>query len=87
MWTFASANTPGARAVAWPLSVVRFRPKLSLTGTAKAGARITVPLSPQGSAAAKGHLKSLTVKASYDGGRIWKPVTAPCTARRPAILT
>ncbi|MER7404847.1 S8 family serine peptidase [Streptomyces sp. NPDC000070] len=75
VWTFTSANTPETRAVAWPLSVVRFHPKLSLTGTAEAGARITVPLSLQGPAAAKGHLKSLTVKASYDGGRTWKQVT------------
>ncbi|MBB5797958.1 S8 family serine peptidase [Streptomyces caelestis] len=75
VWTFTSANTPETRAVAWPLSVVRFHPKLSLTGTAKAGARITVPLSLQGPAAVKGQLKSLTVKASYDGGRTWKPVT------------
>ncbi|MFJ4981431.1 S8 family peptidase [Streptomyces coeruleorubidus] len=75
VWTFTSANTPETRAVAWPLSVVRFHPKLSLTGTAEAGARITVPLSLQGPAAAKGHLRSLTVKASYDGGRTWKPLT------------
>ncbi|WP_338782825.1 S8 family serine peptidase [Streptomyces sp. DG1A-41] len=72
VWTFTSANTPETRTVAWPLSVVRFHPELSLTGTAKAGARITVPLSLQGPAAAKGHLKSLTVKVSYDGGRTWK---------------
>lgn len=75
VWTFTSANTPETQMVAWPLSVVRFHPKLSLTGTAKAGARITVPLSLQGPAAAKGHLRSLSVKASYDGGRTWKPVT------------
>ncbi|MCX5262590.1 S8 family serine peptidase [Streptomyces sp. NBC_00199] len=75
VWTFTSANTPETQEVAWPLSVVRFHPKLSLTGTAKAGARITVPLSLQGPAGAKGHLKSLAVKVSYDGGRTWKPVT------------
>ncbi|MFF1303654.1 S8 family serine peptidase [Streptomyces sp. NPDC058307] len=75
VWTFTSANTPETQVVAWPLSVVRFHPKLSLTGTAKAGARITVPLSLQGPAAAKGHLRSLRVKVSYDGGRTWAPVT------------
>ncbi|MGW0609043.1 S8 family serine peptidase [Streptomyces sp. NPDC002788] len=80
VWTFTSANTPETRAVAWPLSVVRFHPELSLTGTAGAGARITVPLSLQGPAAAKGHLKSLTAKTSYDGGRTWKPVTVHSAA-------
>ncbi|WP_128433650.1 S8 family serine peptidase [Streptomyces cyaneus] len=87
VWTFTSANTPETEVVAWPLSVVRFHPKLSLTGTAKAGARITVPLSLQGPAAAKGHLKSLTVKASYDGGRTWKPVTVHSAASGKPYLT
>ncbi|AMW08195.1 hypothetical protein A4E84_00765 [Streptomyces qaidamensis] len=86
-WTFTSANTPETRAVAWPLSVVRFHPKLSLTGTAKAGGRITVPLSLQGPAAAKGHLKSLTVKASYDGGRTWKQVPVHAGAGGKSYLT
>ncbi|WP_159030673.1 MULTISPECIES: S8 family peptidase [Streptomyces] len=87
VWTFTSANTPETEVVAWPLSVVRFNPKLSLTGTAKAGARITVPLSLQGPAAAKGHLKSLTVKVSTDGGRTWKPVTVRGTASGTPYLS
>lgn len=74
-WTFTSRADGGTKAVALPLSVVRFHPKLSLTDTAKAGTRITVPLSLQGPAAAKGHLKSLTVRVSYDGGQTWKTVT------------
>ncbi|GAQ65351.1 hypothetical protein [Streptomyces scabiei] len=80
VWTFTSTNTPETRAAAWPLSVVRFHPELSLTGTTKAGARITVPWSPQGPAATKGRLKALTVKVSYDGGRTWKPVAVHSTA-------
>ncbi|MFF6785351.1 S8 family serine peptidase [Streptomyces sp. NPDC012510] len=87
VWTFTSANTPESRTVAWPLSVVRFHPGLSLTGTAKAGARITVPLSLQGPAAAKGHLKSLTVKVSTDGGRTWKPVTVHSTTSGKPYLS
>ena len=71
-WTFTSGDS-GDKTVRLPLSVVRFHPKLTLTSTAKAGARVTVPLSLQGPAAAKGHLKSLTVRVSYDGGRTWKP--------------
>ncbi|MGI5452406.1 S8 family peptidase [Streptomyces sp. CA-249302] len=73
-WTFTSAGD-ATKAEKWPLSVVRFHPALSLTSTSKAGRRITVPLSLQGPAAAKGHLKSLTVQVSYDGGRSWKPAT------------
>jgi subtilisin family serine protease len=87
VWTFTSANTPETQVVAWPLSVVRFHPKLSLTGTAKAGTRITVPLSLQGPAAAKGHLKSLAVKVSYDGGRTWKRVTVHSAASGKPYLT
>ncbi|WP_164905019.1 S8 family peptidase [Streptomyces cyaneus] len=74
VWTFTSRCDDESKMSTLPLSVVRFHPKLSLTGTAKAGARVTVPLSLQGPAAAKGHLKSLTVRVSYDGGRTWKPV-------------
>jgi hypothetical protein len=74
-WTFTSRDNGETKGVPFPLSVVRFHPELSLTGTAKAGARITVPLSLQGPAAAKGHLKSLSVRVSYDGGRTWKTVT------------
>lgn len=76
VWAFTSSGSDDVnKVIALPLSVVRFHPKLSLTSTAKAGARVTVPLSLQGPAAAKGHLKSLTVRVSYDGGHTWKPVT------------
>ncbi|MCD9878430.1 S8 family peptidase [Streptomyces guryensis] len=74
VWTFTSRDNGETKGVPFPLSVVRFHPKLSLTDTAKAGARVTVPLSLQGPAAAKGHLKSLTVRVSYDGGRTWRTV-------------
>lgn len=89
VWTFTSRDNGETKGVPFPLSVVRFHPKLSLTSTAKAGARITVPLSLQGPAAAKGHLKSLTVRVSYDGGRTWKPVTVRTdrTGKRYLTLT
>ncbi|MGW6912134.1 hypothetical protein [Streptomyces sp. NPDC054940] len=49
VWTFTSrGSADDSRASAFPLSVVRFHPKLSLTGTDKAGARVTVPLSLPG---------------------------------------
>ncbi|WP_020136587.1 S8 family peptidase [Streptomyces sp. 351MFTsu5.1] len=74
-WTFTS--TP-SDAGPLPLSTVRFHPKLTPTGTAPAGRRTTIPLSLQGPAAT--HLKSLTVKVSYDAGKTWSP--APVTTAR-----
>ncbi|MFF7647511.1 S8 family serine peptidase [Streptomyces canus] len=89
VWTFTSRDSGATKAVPFPLSVVRFHPKLSLTDTAKAGARIRVPLSLQGPAAAKGHLKSLTVRVSYDGGHTWKTVSVHTdhTGKRYVTLT
>lgn len=89
-WTFSSQYVDeSGRAQQLPLSVVRFAPKLSLTATAKAGQRLRVPVVVQGPAAAKGHLKSLTVRVSYDGGRTWKPVTvhADASGKRYVNLT
>ncbi|MFC3576764.1 hypothetical protein ACFOZ0_26475 [Streptomyces yaanensis] len=54
-----------------PLSTLAFAPKRSLGSTAKAGAKLRVPLVVSGYAADKG-VKSLTVEASYDGGDTWK---------------
>ncbi|UIX29239.1 S8 family serine peptidase [Streptomyces sp. GQFP] len=75
VWTFTSAHVPSTSIKRLPLSVIRFTPKLSLTGTTKAGARLTLPIGIQGPAAAKGAVKSLTVQVSYDGGRTWKRTT------------
>ncbi|MCC9710259.1 hypothetical protein E4N62_36365 [Streptomyces sp. MNU76] len=43
--------------------------ELDLTSTAKAGRKLTVPLSLQGPAAK--NFKSLIVEVSYDGGKKW----------------
>ncbi|MFC9426578.1 S8 family serine peptidase [Streptomyces sp. NPDC056987] len=74
-WTFTSAS-PGDEVVDLPLSTLGFRPELSATSTAAAGATLRVPLVVQGNAADKG-IASLTVEASYDGGATWRkaPVT------------
>ncbi|MFD5747549.1 S8 family serine peptidase [Streptomyces sp. NPDC127033] len=74
-WTFTSAS-PGDEVVDLPLSTLGFRPELSPTSTAEAGATLRVPLVVQGNAADKG-IASLTVEASYDGGATWRkaPVT------------
>ncbi|MFJ9565236.1 S8 family serine peptidase [Streptomyces fuscichromogenes] len=85
VWTFTSAPAAGDQVTRLPLSVVRFTPKLTLTSTAKAGTRLTVPVVLQGPAARKGAVKSLTVQVSYDGGRTWKAAavhTAPNGTRR-----
>ncbi|MFD5569544.1 S8 family peptidase [Streptomyces cadmiisoli] len=71
-WTFASEST--ANLTALPLSVVRFTPELSFNNTAKAGAKMRVPVSVEGPAAGR-NLKSLTVWASYDKGDTWHKLT------------
>jgi hypothetical protein len=50
---------------------------------------LAVPLSLQGPAAVKGHVKSLTVRVSYDGGRTWRTVTvhADHAGKRYVTLT
>ncbi|MEV5953808.1 S8 family peptidase [Streptomyces sp. NPDC051987] len=76
-WTVTSSPSDSG---SLPLSTVRFHPRLTPTGTAPAGRRTTIPLSLQGPAAT--HLKSLTVKVSYDAGKTWSP--APVTTSHGA---
>ncbi|MFJ6391287.1 S8 family serine peptidase [Streptomyces sp. NPDC091972] len=80
-WTFTSSPSDSGPL---PLSTVRFHPKLTPTGTASAGRRTKIPLSLQGPAAT--HLKSLTVKVSYDAGSTWSP-TPVTTTRGHMTLT
>ncbi|MEU9450544.1 S8 family serine peptidase [Streptomyces sp. NPDC048277] len=89
VWTFTMDYTPADKLDQLPLSVVRFMPRLSLTSTAKAGSRLTLPIVLQGPAAKKGAVKSLTVQVSYDGGRTWKtaPVHTAADGRRSLVLT
>ncbi|MET8979455.1 S8 family serine peptidase [Streptomyces sp. NPDC004539] len=88
VWTFTMDYAPDTRLAEMPLSVVRFTPRLSLTSTAKAGARLTVPVVLQGPAAKKGAVRSLSVQVSYDGGRTWKtaPVRTGATGGRSVTL-
>ncbi|MFF7175184.1 S8 family peptidase [Streptomyces pseudovenezuelae] len=82
-WTFTSSPSDTGPL---PLSTVRFHPKLTPTGTAPAGRRTTIPLSLQGPAAT--HLKSLTVKVSYDAGKTWSPAPVTTTqGKRTLTLT
>ncbi|MFE9768279.1 S8 family serine peptidase [Streptomyces sp. NPDC005808] len=68
---FTSGHT--ASAVALPTSVVRYTPELDLDSTGTAGARQSVPVTVQGSAAGRG-LGALQVSVSYDGGGTWRPL-------------
>ncbi|ALV35161.1 S8 family peptidase [Streptomyces sp. CdTB01] len=79
-WTFTSGPSDSG---SLPLSTVRFHPKLTPTGTAPAGRRTTIPLSLQGPAAT--HLKSLTVKVSYDAGKTWSPAPLTTTNGRKTL--
>ncbi|WP_427920702.1 S8 family serine peptidase [Streptomyces sp. cg40] len=87
VWTFTADHVPGTELVNFPMSVVRFTPRLSPTSTAKAGARLTVPVGIQGPAAARGAVKSLAVQVSYDGARTWKRVTVTTAANGKRSLT
>lgn len=79
VWTFTSARPTSGSTVKLPLSSVRFAPTLSLRGTAPVSGTLTVPLKLSGPAAATGQVATLTVKASFDGGRTWKPLTVTTT--------
>ncbi|WP_432044133.1 S8 family serine peptidase [Streptomyces cadmiisoli] len=71
-WTFSSEYT--AEPTLIPLSVVRFTPELSLDNTARAGAKMKVPVSVKGAAEGR-NLKSLSVRVSYDQGAHWHKLT------------
>ncbi|MGQ4365799.1 S8 family peptidase [Streptomyces sp. SAS_272] len=84
-WTFTSKKVSQA---AMPISTVMFRPVLGLDSTAKANAIAKIPVTVAGTAAEKGSLKSLTVHASYDGGKTWKNLTIKAgkvTVKNPAV--
>ncbi|WP_156727196.1 S8 family peptidase [Streptomyces apocyni] len=69
-FTFRSKKAKDAKL---PVSTVRFTPKLALDSTAKAGKRMTIPVTVQGAATGK-NLKALAVATSYDGKK-WKRAT------------
>ncbi|WUW88357.1 S8 family serine peptidase [Streptomyces sp. NBC_01451] len=74
-WTFRSATTPEDGNVTLPLSVIRFSPDLSLSSTAKAGKRFTVPFSIEGAAAGQ-RPAGLAFEVSYDDGATWQHTRA-----------
>ncbi|WP_371661068.1 S8 family serine peptidase [Streptomyces sp. NBC_00280] len=74
-WTFRSATTPEDDSTRLPLSVVRFSPDLSLSSTAKAGKRFTVPFTVEGGAAGQRPAR-LSFEVSYDDGATWQHTKA-----------
>ncbi|WP_405496821.1 S8 family peptidase [Streptomyces sp. NBC_00096] len=87
VWTFTSARPASDEQVTLPLSTVRLSPELSLSGTARAGCALKVPLYVGGAAAAPGQVAALAVKVSYDGGRTWQPVTVSTDAKGARSVT
>ncbi|AXG79017.1 1,4-dihydropyridine esterase [Streptomyces paludis] len=85
-WTFSSKAPAADKIADLPVSTVRFAPALSLTSTAPAGKKFTVPLVIEGPAAK--NFKSLAVQVSYDGGKKWSkaPVTTK-NGKRSLTLT
>ncbi|MFF3378541.1 S8 family serine peptidase [Streptomyces sp. NPDC002680] len=74
-WTFRSATTPEDGTTGLPLSVIRFSPDLSLSSTAKAGQRFSVPFTVEGAAAGQRPAK-LAFEVSYDDGATWRHAKA-----------
>jgi subtilisin family serine protease len=70
-WTFRSKKVADAKL---PASSVRFNAAVGLDSKAKAGKKVSVPVTVQGSAAGR-NLKSLSVYVSYNYGKTWKKVT------------
>jgi len=71
-WTFTSGHVDGDALLKLPISTVRFTPALSLSGTAKVGTTLTIPITVQnqeGSRAAAN--KSLSVQVSFNDDRTW----------------
>ncbi|MGW5232861.1 S8 family peptidase [Streptomyces nodosus] len=82
-WTFKSKKTGYAKL---PASTVRFAATTGLDSRVKAGKKVTVPVTVQGSAAGS-NLKSLTVWASYNNGKTWTKLTVKkgkITLKNPA---
>ncbi|MEV0980831.1 S8 family serine peptidase [Streptomyces sp. NPDC049915] len=72
-WTFRSAKPASGRQARLPVSTVRFNAATTLDSKVAAGRTATFPVVVEGAAAGR-NLKSLTVWASYDGGKTWKKV-------------
>ncbi|MFE6225375.1 S8 family serine peptidase [Streptomyces sp. NPDC057854] len=80
--SFAFRSGQVTETTALPVSTVRFAAPVDLETRAPGLAWTSVPVTVQGSAAG-GNLKSLRVRASYDGGKTWQNV--PVVAGRIVV--
>jgi hypothetical protein len=70
-WTFQADR--GIGVAQHPVSVIRYTPKLSPTGTAPVGSIFVVPISVQTQAGVAAHARLQSVDVSYDSGASWQP--------------
>ncbi|MFE7957778.1 S8 family serine peptidase [Streptomyces sp. NPDC057413] len=85
-WTFRSRKPAAGQSAKLPVSTVRFNAATGLDSKVAAGRTVTFPVTVEGAAAGR-NLKSLTVWASYDGGKTWKKLqvkNGKVTLRNPA---
>ncbi|MGW3497190.1 serine protease [Streptomyces sp. NPDC001020] len=86
-WTFTSGTVTSPTSM--PVSVVRFSPALSATGTAAANSTLRVPVTVLG-AGSHGRVRSLAVSVSVNGGASWTQVpveNGAVTIRNPKAGT
>jgi subtilisin family serine protease len=85
VWTFHSEHPADTTPVVLPLQAVRFRPLLDADNTAPAGA-FTVPLRvDRAPGSAEGTAKTVSVDASYDGGKTWTAVKVTGSANARTV--
>jgi len=85
-WAFTSGHVDGDALLKLPVSTVRFTPALTLSGTAKAGTTLTIPVTvqkQQGSIAAAN--KTLSVQVSFNNGRTWTNLPVRRVNGSPAV--
>ncbi|WP_243710347.1 S8 family serine peptidase [Micromonospora sp. KC213] len=71
-WTFRSKHATGQNPLALPVSAIGFRPRLAADNSAPAGRSLTIPVDVRRQdGAGTARVKSLTVDASFDGGKTW----------------
>ncbi|MGK5440210.1 S8 family serine peptidase [Micromonospora sp. URMC 105] len=75
-WTFKSAQVADGGLVKLPMTAVRYTPELDIDKRAPAGRMFPIPVSlDRQVGAAPGQTKTLTVEASFDDGKTWRPLT------------
>ncbi|MHC5903601.1 S8 family serine peptidase [Streptomyces sp. S6] len=75
VWTFRSAHTPSDTWTSLPVTAIRFTPGLRPDNSARAGHRLTLPITLQRQPGTPSpSVRTLTVEVSYDDGTTWTSV-------------